>query len=159
MANKYSAGAARYSEIEELQDEFKSHLKMNNDPEGLRLLSRLNAAWARYTAEYSGDVKRLPLAGTFAGLMSGLGGNFKEHTAWGRESLSLAMTGAERVYEAASEGNCSDAYVMLLDAAEKFATYEAHLASGGNQAPQHKKMAQAREMAFGTFDRYCVRND
>lgn len=47
-----------FSEVEELQADFKDHLKQNNDPEGLRMLEKLNAAWARYTAEYSGDVKK-----------------------------------------------------------------------------------------------------
>jgi len=47
-----------FSEVEELQADFKDHLKQNNDPEGLRMLEKLNAAWALYTAEYSGDVKK-----------------------------------------------------------------------------------------------------
>ena len=58
MGRLLEAKSPSFSEVEELQAEFKDHLKQNNDPEGLRMLEKLNSAWARYTAEYSGDVKK-----------------------------------------------------------------------------------------------------
>ena len=58
MGRLLEAKSPSFSEVEELQADFKDHLKQNNDPEGLRMLEKLNAAWARYTAEYSGDVKK-----------------------------------------------------------------------------------------------------